>query len=94
MKRLEKALEELWLRQTRRSHPKGEFNSRGWWYPSPEEERPCCREVPKGPYTLLKHCRTLKHIANLFNVPELYDIPAEELRQRWKLYEALTELEK
>ncbi len=54
-------------------HPKGEFDTRGRWYPSITEKQPCCFNIraPSGayPYSLLVHCRTITHIANLFNVP-------------------------
>lgn len=44
---------------------------KGLWFPSEAERRFCCLEV-KGPslarQSLLKHCRTATHVANLFKV--------------------------
>lgn len=44
------------------------------WYPLPVEVRPCCQEMelirPEYGWALHKHCRTLKHVAMLFDVEE------------------------
>lgn len=53
--------------------PKGALDSTGRWYPHPEtEKRPCCASIrspsPGNPYSLLKHCRTLHHIAHLYSI--------------------------
>ena len=60
------------LRDMRRIDPDGKFDSAGRWYPSEQECRQCCRRIyppsRKHPYTLLKHCRTLTHVAHLYDV--------------------------
>ncbi len=72
--RLEAAAIEFVLRQSRQRHPKGSFDKQGRWWPDEEEERPCCRRIRtpsrRWPYSLLVHCRTLHHIAQLFGVDE------------------------
>lgn len=59
------------LRDTRRVHPEGEFDSGGRWYPDQwTEKRDCCRTIRgpsrSWPYSYLVHCRTIKHIAWLY----------------------------
>jgi len=59
-------------RQSRSSHPEGNFDSGGCWYPSECEEQPCCSGIRRPsrawPYSLMTHCRTLPHVANLYGV--------------------------
>ncbi|WP_461365286.1 hypothetical protein [Candidatus Darwinibacter acetoxidans] len=78
-------------RQRRASHPDGTFDRAKRWYPSPEEERPCCASIrrPSGsyPYSLMTHCRTAGHVA------ALYGVDAREVRralraEAWKIIEA------
>lgn len=42
------------------------------WHPAPEERRDCCEDIRPPSYgypdTLLRHCRTLKHVACLYGV--------------------------
>lgn len=56
----------------RHRHPQGRFDNAGRWYP--KEQFSCCcglRSPTKSyPYSLMIHCRTLKHICNEFNVEE------------------------
>ena len=56
-------------RQARLSHPAGNFDRGGRWYPGEGERRPCCDEVRSPsrhwPYSLLAHCRSKKHIGSL-----------------------------
>jgi hypothetical protein len=44
----------------------------GFWFPSEEEERSCCsimfKKSNKEWNALLRHCRTVAHVANLFSV--------------------------
>lgn len=65
-------------RQERTQHPDGEFDSKRRWQPSPSERRACCHLIrtpsARYPYTLMKHCRTVTHIA------ELYEVDASALR--------------
>jgi hypothetical protein len=62
-------------RQRRAIHPQGEFELGGRWYPYMEMEyRGCCDRIRcpsrNWPYSLMLHCRTAKHVAALFSVPE------------------------
>lgn len=62
----------LLARRKGTSHPKGEWNGWGWWVPSKEERQVCCKDVvpptQKRPLSWDRHCRTIKHVANLFGV--------------------------
>ena len=61
-------------RQARRHHPAGRTDNGGRWYPSDTERRPCCERVQSPtrgfPWSLMLHCRTLRHVANRTGVPE------------------------
>lgn len=54
------------------SAPSGRRDNGGRWFPSPGEHRPCCDTIRRPsrafPYTLLAHCRTARHIAQLYGV--------------------------
>jgi len=67
-----KAAYEYIRRQERATHPDGIFDGVGRWYPGEGEEQPCCARIrrPSGrwPYSLLTHCRSVSHIAALYNV--------------------------
>lgn len=70
--RLEVALEEYNARKARDKHPAGSFDRARRWAPSDDERQACCARV-RGPsraypYPLLVHCRTVEHVANLFDV--------------------------
>jgi hypothetical protein len=56
-------------RQDRREHPDGEFDKAGRWYPSDLERCECCNSIRypsrSWPYSLLVHCRSKRHVANL-----------------------------
>ncbi len=72
--KLQNAVTEFENRQSRRVHPDGTFDKAGRWYPSDSESCGCCDEV-RGPsrsypYSYMVHCRTAKHIANLYGVDE------------------------
>jgi len=49
--------------------PLGDYDDHGRWYPSDFERCGCCSHIQEPsknrPLTLLKHCRTLKHVENL-----------------------------
>jgi len=59
-------------RQARAAHPDGKFDRAGRWHPSAAEWRDCCSSVRSPtrawPYSLMKHCRSAEHVAELFNV--------------------------
>ena len=59
-------------RQSRYAHPFGKFDTGHCWEPDDGERRKCCDSVRTPsrvrPYTLMQHCRTLAHIAQLYDV--------------------------
>jgi len=70
--RVSRAVQEYFSRQNRESHPEGNFDNKARWYPCEGEERGCCSNIRRPsaayPYSLMLHCRTMKHIANLYGV--------------------------
>lgn len=60
-------------RRNRRSRPAGSRDRGGRWWPHREEERDCCRKIRRPsirwPNSLLDHCRTARHVAELYGVP-------------------------
>lgn len=72
MENIKKAAQEYLDRQSRKSHPSGSFDNGGRWYPSQEEKKDCCEGLrsPSRSYkwSYMTHCRTAKHVANLFSV--------------------------
>lgn len=61
-------------RRDRRQHPAGSFDKAGRWYPDDDTEtQPCCGRIRNPsqafPYSLMKHCRSAEHVANLTGVP-------------------------
>src|SRR2546430_1998461 len=59
--------------KTGQLRPMGHRDAYGRWWPHPQEVQECCRYVKhstKYPYTLRKHCCTLRHIARLCGVTE------------------------
>jgi len=63
-------------RRDRDEHPKGLFKDRGdkRWYPVGEEIQECCKGLKQPthqfPYSQMSHCRTLKHICNLYKLTD------------------------
>ena len=59
-------------RQSRYAHPFGKFDKARGWQPDEGERRECCNSVRTPsrvrPYTLKQHCRTMQHIAQLYDV--------------------------
>lgn len=72
--KLEKAVDEYYARQDRTRHPAGHFDNGGRFYLSETERRPCCEGIREPsrqhPNSLNTHCRSILHIAALFDVPE------------------------
>jgi hypothetical protein len=60
---------EYTLRRDRLTNPSGRFDHAGRWYPSVAERCACCASVRSPshayPYSLMTHCRTLKHVKQL-----------------------------
>lgn len=58
--------------KNRKTNPDGSFDRKGVWWPSATERQPCCSKIRSPtrsyPYSLVKHCRTLEHVANTFGV--------------------------
>ena len=68
---MKNAVEASLRRESRSESPVGEWQE-GIWRPAKEEERACCGEVaptPGNKQALEAHCRTIVHIAALFEVP-------------------------
>ncbi len=69
--RLERALETFLLRESRSESPAGAWQG-GVWRPAAEEQRACCDAIaltPANKQALEAHCRTIVHVAALFEVP-------------------------
>ena len=81
---LQTALRTLIDRKARTAYPEGLYDWAGRWRPTTEETRACCFSIrPPSwnyPNSLLEHCRTLKHVAML------YDVPYRDLYNAWKTY--------
>ena len=71
---LTEAVQTYHARRDRVSHPQGAFDKAGRWYPNKGEVRPCCQSIREPsrryPYSLLRHCRSIRHIARLYDVSE------------------------
>ncbi|MCB0043191.1 MAG: hypothetical protein KDD75_06265 [Caldilineaceae bacterium] len=71
---LEQAARTFIARRDRTAHPTGKFDNAGRWYPSEAETCDCCSAVRSPsrahPFSYMVHCRTLKHVANLYGVNE------------------------
>jgi hypothetical protein len=69
--RLQQAVRVALAREARTESPEGEWED-GLWLPSVQERRPCCEGVTPSPanrQALESHCRTQRHVAQLFDVP-------------------------
>lgn len=71
--RLDQAIDCYLHRQARRENPSGEFDNAKRWYPCPDtEKQACCSAIRspsrEWPYSLNRHCRSMNHIARLFDV--------------------------
>lgn len=66
---LDAAVSTYLARQARLAHPSGTFDGGGRWFPSDEEQRDCCKAIRspsrRWPYSLVKHCRSVAHVAAL-----------------------------
>ena len=65
-------LREYMLRKQNTSIPAGQLDVGRRWWPVYEEYRDCCDEVRqpsrRSPHTLLNHCKSLTHLATLFDL--------------------------
>jgi hypothetical protein len=83
--RLEEATYEWLARQDRSKHPEGSFDNKRRWYPDSAERQSCCNSIREPsaayPYSLMLHCRTVRHLALRYNV-RLADLQrrAKEIR--------------
>lgn len=72
VEQLEAAYQMYVKRQNRTTHPAGKFDKAGRWYPAGDEVCSCCTGIRNPsrawPFSLMTHCRTAEHIANLCNV--------------------------
>jgi hypothetical protein len=66
-------------RQARITHPAGKFDKAGRWYPIGDERCECCNYIRTPsrawPFSLMMHCRTMEHVAHL------YDVDIKKLRR-------------
>lgn len=66
------ALKQYRNRQERLEHPEGKFDKSQRWYPSESEEQQCCKSIRNPsrsyPFSLMKHCRSVEHVAMLNGV--------------------------
>jgi hypothetical protein len=89
---LQEAAELFLARQSGESEPEGSWIDRVW-LPSDRERRPCCDGLEpdglKDPQKLKSHCRTLLHVASLFDLDSR--LLRAELRGRRKAREATRE---
>lgn len=71
----ERALQTYLQRKARTAHPDGGFDSAGRWYPSASEKCSNCDSMRSPsrnyPYSLMTHCRSAEHVAELFGVDAL-----------------------
>jgi len=89
---LDRAVEaglEFVCRELRLHHPDGEFDEAGRFYLSEKEARECCATIRapsrEFPFSLMKHCRTIKHVAKLYGVTEKA-VKAEAEKERQQLW--------
>ena len=70
--RLDAAVDCYLRRRARRINPEGYFDNARRWQPSETEKQACCDSIcePGHAYrhSLKKHCRSMEHIAHLFDV--------------------------
>jgi hypothetical protein len=85
MSRAAQAAAEYVRRRQRQSHPVGRCDRGGRWWPDPVVEwRECCERIRRPsrawPWSLMTHCRTLQHVAALYEVP--HDLVRRVMRER------------
>lgn len=60
------------LRQARRSHPRGAWDDGHRWYPNEAEWRDCCGSIRAPsrawPWSLMVHCRTAAQVAAFYGI--------------------------
>ena len=85
--RLERAAALFNARQAREVHPDGTFGAYGIWQPSDAERQTCCEKLRmptrRWPYSLIQHCRTATHVAQLCDVPKAA-LKETALANRWE----------
>lgn len=88
---LQQAVAAYQARQVRDEHPDGYFDGAGRWYPDDDEHQACCRLIRRPtrtyPYSLLLHCRSAEHVA------EVHDVSVTELRRALRAVAAAKRLE-
>ena len=72
LKKLAEAAVSFTRRQLGSEQPEGKFDNAKRWYPSDYERRDCCESLRSPsrsyPFSIMTHCRTLRHVANLHGV--------------------------
>lgn len=73
--RLAEACHVLLTRRAHIDHPAGARDTDGRWHPADDERRPCCSVAEQltgaSRWSLVRHCRTVAHVANLYDVSAL-----------------------
>jgi len=66
------AAKEYLSRKERKTHPDGDFDKAGRWYPSGAEKCKACSSVREPsrayPFSIMTHCRSIGHIATKYQV--------------------------
>jgi len=87
--RLEFAWHMYWQRRAHKvpTTTFGHWDSKRIWHPDEREVRDCCREISppsrRFPFSYLRHCCTIRHIATLWEIDESQARRA--FRQRWAI---------
>ena len=73
MDKLTKAAQHYLDLQSGAIHPTGKFDSARRFYPDVKFD--CCKDIRKPsrrfPYSYMKHCRSMKHVANIYGVDKM-----------------------
>ena len=89
MDSLAMAIDELVNRRIGHTIPDGRLDNAGRWYPTVFERKECCdhirRPTRRFPWSLRDHCKTVKHVARLFEVDPV------ELRREARFVQVLAE---
>lgn len=85
-RQLNKAAYEFINRRLGISKPDGIVTEDGRWVIADQERQPCCEAIhddyPKRGGALYRHCKTYKHVANLYGVrkTDLREVVVDELK--------------
>jgi hypothetical protein len=70
--RVKHAVDAYYARKEGFIDPHGTRDNEGLWFPIAGEYQSCCNNVmqptPKNPNVLMRHCRSIQHVAKVYNV--------------------------